>query len=185
MLGLFLNDAAVGVYSFISMLVEGFTVLVVVKNNINPILAKLIHQGRISELKQFTKRVFLASFFGIFIFSAVLFFLYPFAIEIFGVAQKLAGSTIILGVLLGFMVLVSGWFPFDQILSQAGEPLASSYMYVAVMLFNLVGNLLLVPLMGILGAAVATGTSWIVLAVILNVKVLRIVKINLFPFSRT
>lgn len=184
-LAFFLSDAIVGVYSFVSMLVEGFyQLLVVVKANINPLLAKFIHKRQYRELERFTHKIFIASFLGLLVCAALMYAVYPFFVGLLGLGIEVASANYILATLLMFMVMASGWMPFDQILTQAGRPILSSRLYLIVTLINIMMNLALVPFLGMLGAAIATGISWLAFSLLLNSMVNKYLNVSLFPLVR-
>lgn len=184
-LGVFLNDAVVGIYSFASMLVEGFYQLIVVlKNNINPVLAKMIHGGQLIKLKFFAQKIFLICFFCFSVAAAIICALYPVVIDILGLGKELFTGLPVLVILLAFMAMASGWLPFDQILSQAGRPMLSSRLYLIATLINLILNFVLVPLIGANGAALATGISWICFAIMLHYMIIKYLGFNLLAFKK-
>ena len=58
MLGLFLSDRAVGIYSFASMLAEGFyNLLGVVRNNVNPILVQMLKEDRFVDIQAMVRQL--------------------------------------------------------------------------------------------------------------------------------
>ena len=58
--------------------------------------------------------------------------------------------------------IASGFMPFVMAPNQFGMPATQTQFYGIVLGANLLGNLLLIPLWGIEGAAVATGLSFII-----------------------
>ncbi len=184
-LGIFFNEATVGVYSFVSMLVEGFyQLLVVVKNNINPMLASMIRNQKLLDLEMFSNRIFVVVFTGFLLSSLTLCLMYPFLAQFLELGVEIESAVNILIILLVFMVLASGWLPFDQILTQAGLPWLSSRLYLLAMTINLCLNLLLVPNLGMFGAAIATGISWLSFAIMLDLMVRKHIRVSIMPFSR-
>jgi len=184
-LGIFFSESTVGVYSFVSMLAEGFhQLVVVVKNNINPMLARMIRNQKLPDLEMFSNRIFVVVFTGFLLSSLTLCLIYPFLAQFLELGIEIESAVSILITLLVFMVLASGWLPFNQILTQAGLPWLSSRLYLVAMTINLCLNLLLVPNLGMFGAASATGVSWISFAIILELVVRKRIKISIMPFLR-
>jgi O-antigen/teichoic acid export membrane protein len=57
------------------------------------------------------------------------------------------------------IVLCAGYIPFAQTLLMAGFPGTHTLYMVLTVLFNVVGNALLIPRLGLAGAAIATAIS--------------------------
>ena len=183
-LGIFVSDKLVGLYSFVSMLVEGFyQLLVIVKNNINPLLAKLIHEKRMFDFRILVRRVVIICFCCFSAVATVSAFMYPLAIDMFAFSDELKDVSHIFTILLFFMSLASGWLPFDQILAQAGRPSLSSKLYILGVTTNIILNIILVPVYGMVGAALATGISWVVFVVYLNMASRKYLNVTLLPIA--
>ena len=169
MLGHFATDKDVGIYSMASLIVEGLAQLaVVVKHNVNPILTQMIAQGRIENLREIVRR-------GVRIFYAVMavigilaIVLYPLAIRLLMRDSSFMDSWAPFAILMGGLILCSGYLPFNMILVQAGYPGTHTVLMSAVVLTNIVLNALLIPWLGISGAALATAVSFVLSAVYLK-----------------
>jgi O-antigen/teichoic acid export membrane protein len=173
LLGVVMSDERVGIYSLASVLAEGVIQLaVVVQNNINPTIARAVAAGKLDEFHDLvarTRRWFVPGLAGICVISAVCFpFVIPFVI---GDAAFADGAP-------SFAVLVAGialsgpWLPFNSILLMAARPGWNTIYVMFVISFNFAGNVLLIPRMGMEGAATATAVTQ-VFAVILLVRIAR------------
>jgi O-antigen/teichoic acid export membrane protein len=84
-----------------------------------------------------------------------------------------------------FAVLMAGiWLssirmPFFQVLLMAGRPGWHSLFMLAVVAVNAAANALLIPQLGILGAALATGLSFVASIGLLRVAARRLVGVRL------
>ena len=170
-LGWFLSDALVGLYSMAAVIAEGMVQLVmVVRNLINPRMTFLYTRGKLAELRAFTGSVkrytYLA--FGLAAFSAVA--VYPYFISFF-LSQEFAESSSAFTVLVVGLALFAGYLPFDTMLSQLGRPTLHTQVKVASTLTNLGLNIALIPMLGLIGAAIATAASYAVTAVMVRYHV--------------
>jgi O-antigen/teichoic acid export membrane protein len=173
MLGLFMSDSAVGVYSFAAMFVEGlFQVPVVVRTIANPVLVRLIRGGDGRALASFARKaaaggcaIFTAGAVGVFVVLPFLDPLFP-----AGLVSEAIG---LLYVLLAGLFVYSVFIPLDHILLQAGKPGRQSMLMSANVAINVALNAALIPLFGLIGAAMATAASFIISAVLLNMAAAR------------
>lgn len=179
MLGLFLSDGPVGVYSFAAFVAEGvYQVLVVLQNNYNPILAEHISSGRLRELEPVVhkgRRVTYAIFAGI---ALVAFGGYPVLLAALARPEFAAGwlpfGTILLG-----MLIASGYMPFAQALLMANRPGWHTLMMASVVMVNVFGNACLIPSLGLVGAAAGTALCLVSATVVLRGMVERLVGLRL------
>lgn len=159
MLGVFASDKVVGVYSFASMLNEGFMQLgAVVRQNFNPLLARMTTSGDEEGVRELFAKS-LKVFFPFMAASGVLAALvYPY------IAEALAGTEFyeswpVFAALAAGVVICSPYLPFTLMLSQAGHPRENAIFFAMLVGVNVALNLALIPLFGALGAALATGTA--------------------------
>lgn len=172
MLGIAMSDKAVGIYSLASALWEGVMQLgVVLQNNLNPVLARELSAGTTTEVEAIarrTRRWFIPVFVvGCLVAGA----LYPFAVPwLVGNAEFIAGAAPF-AILLGGAALASAYLPFQMILLMAGKPGAQTVFIVIVLVTNGVLNTLLVPVLGLEGAALASATALASSALLLRTMV--------------
>lgn len=160
-LGLFMSDLAVGIYSFAATLAEGFYQLLhVVRNNLNPLLVGLFRDRRFGELEGLVRRVWKWIYPGSLAAALIGVLLYPGLIDLFFEDQTLLAGRPVLIILLAGLVLYSGFLPFDFSLLQAGRP-GRQTLFLGLQIGTNIGlNLLLIPIWGLWGAALATATSF-------------------------
>jgi len=180
MLGLFLSDRIVGLYSFAAVLVEGLLqLMVVVRTNVNPVLSSLFAAGRVEELKKTIER-------GVKIFYPVIAFLgivlivgFPLLVYIFLPQSPFMAAWPVFGVLMAGMMLSAGYFPFNMLLVQTGFPGYHTVLRAGVVFINIILNVALIPLWGMAGAAVATSLAFISGVFFLKLLVRRTVGIRI------
>jgi O-antigen/teichoic acid export membrane protein len=172
LLGVALPDDRVGIYSIASALYEGATQLaVVLQNNLNPLIAKAFAEGdrgAVEALARRTRRWFVPAMIGICSVAAIM---YPLIIPwLLGDPAFADGAGPFAIMMLG-LVIASRWLPLNQLLLMAGRPGWYTVYVLGILAVNVAGNLVLIPWLGLEGAALATTASIIASAVLLRVLV--------------
>lgn len=179
LLGFFSTDRVVGIYAIAAMIVEGiFQMLVVVRTNLNPIIARLYSRGDIPELKRLisvSKRVVYQA---TAVFGLITLVMYPIIFKIIGL-QAYLSSWPVFAILLAGLIASAGYVPLDMILVQAGRPGLYALLVMATFLINAVANLALIPPLGLYGAALATALAFLSDRIILRRLALRAIRINI------
>ena len=162
LIGFFFNQFAVGVYSFAAMLVDGlYHVLAMVRVNLNPILVATVRDSHWAEgmqMLRLTRRYGFASTLALSFCILVIFWV----LTAYIVPDKgLQGGMWSLVILLTGLSFVSGYIPFDNLLMVTGYPFCQTLQNLSVVMVNAMINVLLVPYIGIEGAALATAISYI------------------------
>ncbi|HEX5060075.1 MAG TPA: polysaccharide biosynthesis C-terminal domain-containing protein [Kofleriaceae bacterium] len=160
--------AAVGIYSLAAALNEGATQLaVVVMNNINPVMAQSLATGRRDEVEALvrrTRRWFVPLLAGACLVGAAAF---PYIIPwVIGDASFQAGA-LPFAILMGGLALASPYLPFAQVLLMANRPGWHTVFVLIVVAVNFVANLLLIPVLGLAGAALAMSIAVVTVAAML------------------
>jgi O-antigen/teichoic acid export membrane protein len=164
-LGLFVSSNLVGVYAFIAMLVDGlYQFLVVIKNNINPILAYYIAENRFVDLGVLFKKVRTVTCILMFALCIVLFLVYPSIIFILCKPDFKQGHIPLLFLLIG-LFFGSGFLPFGDILTQSGYPGWQTTQNFLVVVTNAILNIFFIYYWGIVGCAIATALATYVFSI--------------------
>ncbi|MFC1525481.1 oligosaccharide flippase family protein [Candidatus Latescibacterota bacterium] len=180
MLGFFSTDQAVGIYSVPAALAEGFSQLpLVARWNVDPILGRHFSEGTVSEIGPLAKRVrrvmvpimVSAGLLGAMVYPLVLGLVVPEA--------PVMVSWCILVIIFAGVVANSGFRPFSGILLQGGRPGAYTLLVGAVASANVVLNCVLIPLLGVYGAATATGGAFLLEALAIRVCAKRLLGVVL------
>jgi O-antigen/teichoic acid export membrane protein len=170
MLGYYLSNRIVGVYSFAAMLaIEGlYQFVVVIQMNMNPLLTRLKTENRMEDLRIYTRRAFMILSPAMAFVSCLIGFLYPYlTVWLTGSDEFVPGRIYFVVLMLG-IVIGSSHLPFLFLLNQWGHPGWFSLFLLSLVATNLVLNLLLIPLYGALGAAIGTGLSYVLTGVYLK-----------------
>lgn len=179
-LGYYLSDKQVGIYSFAAILAEGFSqVLVVLKTNINPILARLIAAHKTRELELTVRQGIKLTYKFAFVLGIVAVILYPLLVKIFLPHSDFMTSFPVFVILMSGIVLSSGYQPFQMLLAQAGYPRLYTRLITIVFVANAILNFTLIPVLGIYGSAIATAASFIISAIFLKLLTRASVKIKI------
>jgi len=179
MIGAFMPDSPVGVYTVAALAAEGlFQLLVVLQNNYNPTLAEHISSGRVRELealvatgRKWTYRLFVP-------IGALALAGFPIFFWLLGHPEFRDGWAPFAFLMLG-MALASGYMPFAQTLLMANRPGWHTGMMASIALCNIVFNSILIPPFGLAGAAAATAIALVYSAFALRWTVKRQVGLRL------
>jgi O-antigen/teichoic acid export membrane protein len=168
MLGIFVADRDVGIYSFAALFIEGlFQIPVIVRTIANPVLVRLLIAGDKLDIGRFSRKTALLSL-GVFSAAAVaVLVIFP-ELAPFFPDQLVGRSYPVLMVLMAGLWVYSAFIPFDHALLQAGQPGRQSLLMTANVAANAALNLALIPFFGIFGAAVATALSFVISTLTVN-----------------
>jgi O-antigen/teichoic acid export membrane protein len=162
LIGLFLDEFSVGIYSFAAMLVDGlYHILAMVRVNFNPILVVTVRDSRWADGMQLlgiTRRYGFAATVGL---SLIILFIFWVLTGHIVPNKGLQGGMSSLIILLAGLSFVSGYIPFDNLLMVTGYPFYQTLQNLSVVMVNALVNVVLVPLIGAEGAAFATAASYV------------------------
>ncbi len=162
MIGVYLADKDVGVYAMAAMVAEGiYQVLVVLQNNCNPRIARQIATQELDGLRDLVRRVRGRTYLGMAAVAVVAALAFPTFVDLLAANRGYETAQVPFALLAAGIVLASGYIPFGQTLLMAGFPGWHSFFMIATVAVNVAGNVLLVPRLGISGAAAATAISMV------------------------
>ena len=162
MLGYFLSDSAVGLFSFAAILAEGLLQFpLVIKRQVDPVITAYAVAGDNVGLERFLRKVrntvyILTAIIGITAIAA-----YPYFIAIVQPAGELQDSWMVFTILMGFAALQGGYIALGGVLSQTGHPGRQTIYLMMAIVTNVILNIVLIPQMGINGGAFATGITYV------------------------
>ena len=162
MVGTFLGAAQAGIYQYAAALAEGvFQLLVVLQNNYNPLLSKLIAGRRFEELRILTQKGKRTAFMLMCAVCTLTVCAYPLYVMLAPGRPELWQSWLPFGILMAGVALSSGYAPFHHMLLMANRPGWHTFLMLCIIAFNAGFNLLLIPRFGIAGAAGGTALAFI------------------------
>jgi O-antigen/teichoic acid export membrane protein len=178
-IGLFWSDEHVGRYSLAAVFAEGlYQCLVVLRNQMNPVLAKLWAAGATGEIVALVRKAWRYVYPGIALAYLVELGLFALLLR-YGLTIAAPAQALVCFAILGLGVLaVAGFVPFDGVLLLAGKPAHYTLFTFSIVLSNAALLFVLVPRFGIEGAAVATG-----LALVLSIASLAVIMRRQLGFS--
>ncbi len=181
MLGLFMADSVVGIYSFMAMIAEGaIQLLLVLRVVVDPVIAKVAKHGDFTPLDALMRRSHklipvMAVLCGLGLWA------YPHGLKVLGIPAAYAQAWPILALLLTGITLAASTLPFDRLLQQCGHPSKQSALIGTVAIINGIGNALLIPHYGLWGAAIGTTLAHLSLVVLLRLAYKKIKKSHVKP----
>jgi O-antigen/teichoic acid export membrane protein len=168
MLGYFSTDAIVGVYSFAATLAEGFAQIpLAVRWNVDPILGRHFAGSETGEIGKMSHKIrrTLYPIMGVMGVAALLF--YPTFLSLWVADGETATSWAVFATIMVGVLINSGYRPFSGIMLQGGRPGAYTLFIVGLVVGDAMLNLVFIPMLGIYGAAIVTGLTYILEAVLL------------------
>jgi O-antigen/teichoic acid export membrane protein len=169
-IGIILGYNSVGIYSFASMIAEGYSQLYsVLKGNIDAIFSRDINKKNnllINKSISVMRRIYIPLI--IFVSLLIIILYKPIFLNIFQLDENfIQKSWIVLIIIMISMTSVSFLRPFIGLLISLNRPFYFSIIVLVGVLINLILNLILIPKIGINGAAFATGFAFIVETILL------------------
>ena len=180
MIGLFLSDELVGIYSFAALFIEGYVQFIkVIQINYNPLFAKFINLNDLKNINNLVKNTKKSTYIVSIIFAIFLMIIYLPFLNLFIPNNDYIKSYIPFLLLLIGVGISSGYLPFHEILTMGNCPSQNTFFMMIFLAFNILLNLILIPKFGIVGAALATGLSYIFSAYLITYFSKKYLKINL------
>lgn len=167
-LAVYLSDAEVGLYSFVAFFVEGiYQIPYAVRIVTTPRLVPILALRSFVDLRGLALRSSATSFVVSALISVCLIFFSPVLQDWFPLLKDERVTGLFYILLLGLCVYaISG--PFESIFLSADRPELQSVFMVIVTGINVCLNFILIPVYGIIGAAIATAISFAASAILLN-----------------
>ena len=97
--------------------------------------------------------------------------LFPVTVPVLAARPEFADSSLCFAVLMVGIMLSCGHQPFGNSLLMAGHPTLHSVFVTLVVLTNVAANALLIPVLGIVGAATGTALAYVAYVVYLSLLV--------------
>ena len=180
LIGYFLSDKEVGIYSFAAFFAEGFYQLIATLQNIyNPIIANDASNFRIQILEEKIKANKLKIYLVFSIFGIISIYLFSLLINHIEILNKYQESIQVFKTLILGIVLSAGYIPFFNLLSMSNKPSWHNLFMTCFVSSNILMNYFLIPLYGINGAAVATTISIVFSTILIKIFSRRIIKIKI------
>lgn len=178
-LGLFCSNRLIGIYTFAATLAEGFQQLPIVLRNFYN--ARIVHFLVKENDTLFTKILRLIkrkSYLIVLPIGLLGIAMYPILLMVIDVDIPLNSSWIVFSILTVGIMIAGGYIPIQFLMNHAGLPLRQTQLLLALFAINLILNFILIPFVGITGAAIATALATISLVPLLKVFSKKFLHIN-------
>jgi O-antigen/teichoic acid export membrane protein len=181
MLGYFMSDRVVGLYSFAAIFVQGFyNAGLVVRNTLTPYVIKAYKEKKLQQMAGWLRKIYIfGAVLSATIFLAVFLLYDPIIIDLLGMTDFTEAKAALI-ILMAFMAIYFLFIPFEEFVLASGNPLHHTYIYIGVIVLNFCFNVTLIPFYGMLGAAFSTGAALMGMMLCVYVYAWRKLKINLF-----
>lgn len=155
-LGFFVSNTMLGVYSFAVFVADGFfQIFYVFRTNINPVITNIYYSRSNLLLQRFIKKS-IRSFYKIFLLlGLVVAIIYPLFLIVFKIENYIFFNLLVFYILLTGILISSAYIPFQFIFNQIGKPKAQTKFLVILFGITIILNLSFIPFFGIFGAGVA------------------------------
>ena len=161
LLGAFVSPAKVGIFTIISMMSDLFiNICTVLRTIVNPDITENFINKK-ENFNQFITKIAFKNY-KILISVLVMFVLaYYFSVTSINQFAKYYDGFLPLLILFGFLASTSGYIPLMLTFGQIGKPNIQSLNFLILFLCNVILNWLLIPKYELIGAAIATGLSYV------------------------
>ncbi len=179
-IGFFLTDKMVGIYSFAAIIAEGFSQLsIVVRRNVDPLIGESFSKNNLFQIQEYSKKIkrIFPPLMIILAIAAV--FIYPIGLDIIVKDTDFNQSLWIFGILMIGVTINTFYRPFSGILLQGDRPGHHTLMVGILVVINFIGNIILIPILGILGAAIATACAYVLEGLLIKYFSKKLLGINL------
>jgi O-antigen/teichoic acid export membrane protein len=166
-LGWLTNDSITGIYSFALRFAEGFyQLLVVVRRNINPQIARFMASHNLDGFNKFKKDLVKYTKYLVPLGAVAITLGFVIISVVYSGVENLEALGPMIIVMLS-ITLNSTYIIFGNTLNQSGFPASEANLNIITLMTNIVLNFALIPFMGMYGAAIGTAVSYIVFSIIL------------------
>lgn len=175
-LGYFASDRIVGIYSIAALVVEGFCQLpVVLRANVNPLITQGFYNKNRQDFQKLLIKIRNLSFLVLSPVGIIIALAFPLLFLIWSDPDLIASWKPLVIIMVGVLMSV-GYLPLLTIFNQTGHPASQTILIFVIFLTNLILNILLVPLYGLIGSAIATGLTFALQGLYIRWLVFRIIK---------
>ena len=162
MIGIFMSDEKVGIYSFAALFAEGFyQCLIVLQNILNPIMARQFSDSKLNEFYKKFQDVKQKTYKVLSFLCLLSIIFYPIVLNHLTNKNEFSDSYIPFSILIIGITIASGYIPFYNIFSMSNMPKLQSIFMLLIFLTNVILNSIFIPIFGLYGAAIGTGLCFV------------------------
>lgn len=155
------NDYLVGIYSFAILFAEGFYQLfITLRRSLNPYITRKYYEGTLQQEIIMLKRKYQKYYYCIVpVLAVVLILVYYTFCYILGDIDYLKAKIPL--IIVTISIASNGYsIILGNLLAQIGEPVHESYINILTVAINFIGNIIMIYVWGMIGAAIATAVSY-------------------------
>jgi O-antigen/teichoic acid export membrane protein len=180
LLGYFMSERTVGIFSFASIFAEGFAQLnMVIRQNVDPIVGRCFAEGNLQRIEEMSKKIRTTFFPCMVIAGGILVMSFPLLPWLLVSDPLKWQSWGVFTILVCGIVLSSAYQPFFGLLLQGGRPGMFTIFIACSVTANALLNLCLIPPLGIYGSAIATASVYVLQAVAILLSARKLFRIRL------
>ena len=166
-LGAFASNSIVGVYSFYSEFLKGLLGFSnVIQINLSPLITRLWTAKKYEELNNNLRNLRNYTYLIFISLTLILVFLVPNLLFILNEAELYLENINIFYILILGILIYSGIDTYNGFLVRIGEPLNQLKIELTTLFFNLIFNIILVNLLGVMGVAISTTLSFVLFSLL-------------------
>jgi len=161
LLGFFMNNYDVGIYSFASTIVKGLLMFTgTVQVNINPIVSNLWASNQKEKLEKYVKQIVKVMLIIVLPSVSLVGIAYPFLLKIFMKNTNFGESIVVFYILLAGIILPAIYYFAGAFLAMANFLTTSLKSVLLILGFNIITTIILVLSFGLIGAAISTSLTY-------------------------
>lgn len=164
LLGYFCSDATVGTYSFASTFAQGLAQLPeAVQRAVYPRVGNEFAAGNRAAIAALAVRVRRTVYPAMAVFGVATMGVFPMVARALGRGDEFGASWAVYAIIAAGVILSAGYRPFCGMLTLCGRPGLHTVVTAATIAGTIALNLVLIPAMGMYGAALATSATYLML----------------------
>jgi O-antigen/teichoic acid export membrane protein len=179
-LGVFVEDAVVGAYSFAAILAEGvYQIVIALRTNYAPILVRLLAARDTAALLAKIAHGRNRTYAGAAAVAVLAIAGYALIVPLIAGDPLIQDSLIYFAIVIAGMAASAGYAPFGQLLLWAGRPGSHTILVALIVGASAAANTVLVQALGATGAAIATAATYVWSAIALRLLVGKILGLRI------
>lgn len=160
MLGMFTNNALIGLYAIAAQIFEGLMLLpAVFRNNINPVISKAYYKHGSPVLERVIRKTLRPFYLYIGAVAIASLPVFPIVIWMYGIEAELVTAWGLYTIMVMGLVIGAGYIPYYMIFNQLGKPQQQTVFFIFFFASNVVFNWLFISAFGVFGAAIGTSAA--------------------------
>jgi O-antigen/teichoic acid export membrane protein len=184
LIGFFLSNYYVGIYSFASVIAKGFlSIASVIQFNINPIVSDLWEKMDLASLRKYTKKISKVMLLLVIPILTIAALIYPLFIYLFMEDGSYVQSIPVFYILLAGVILPAIYNFAGAYLTMANFINTSLKILILIVIYNVLSCSLFIWLFGFWGAAISTSTTYVLFVLLVQYNIRKKMGITLISLK--